>query len=1506
MFGLQALKLFGLDTTTVEVAVGQIKGYLTPTPEERAASFELFIELSSRTATVTLADEHRLLRSVLDNMAIMPDITREVLRRHGTASAKNRKDGNLALAAVALRVVNEIILPRLNRWDPRLNDWLQRCDDDDGTAQDRERRWDEYEKCRADLESMRGEIRAYLDTLAKIAGTPELADLVVPNPPSAPIPPVTLQPPLTPRPGDKPRHKMVEWVNPIEGIKSALAHHRHDPSKPGGRDPVQAFPPSSMWPDSIWGNLDDPDRSSETWVDYVADMGDGFDSTAAVAWQLTRPWVSLPIDRTGELPEPPAQLPRGRLLVMGGDQLYPYASEEGYRQQLTLPYRMVAEAQTGGEPPNPRANEVVAIPGNHDWIGGPQFFHDVFVNATTFAEHWGAPQEERWWAVRLPGNWWMWGIDTALDNTFGPDAQLEYFKQAAQRLDEGEQVIVCTPVPMWQLRQKREEEYRDLRAVLSGLILQRGARAPLWISGDSHFFAHYRRVDGAVDEHHITAGGGGAFLQPTHNLPEHVPYERGSTDFKLGSRWPRPVDSRSLGAGVSAITQRQFFLLFAIVGLIQAAFAALLSSRFQIFDTKATDSSIKESLRLVAGSWLTWPILLLLLGGMVGATIPNSAETSLSKGAKKYGAIHGFAQIAVFIGVAAGGLWVSSEWWWRYLVAPAIGGILSIAVFVRFIKWINTSIRANDTLAFSSVHLTRYKQFLRMCFHDDGTLDVYAIGIDPVGKGWFDALTTEDELIPPYDKAGISHLHYVWGHRFTRGGEQQVLELERLLGRDHPDTIFHRTALAQAKLDAGETDDAIELMEQNLRSAQTTLGSRHLVTRRSMRMLAETLLGAGRADRAAAVLAPVANDPNAMNDLPPSERYGFLLSLASAAGETGNDALAERWLVAATNIDTAEFEGGRSTTAREQLMHLYLSSGRSEEAARLTASVAADLRSIAEGYGDGVLAAGVWQELGQLLARADPEAAVEPLRTAATMYEAAELPQSAAICLMQLADVLDACGRRDEAGATRAEVADGPLAASFEGRLALASWSFWLTSEREEADGGISRCEEALAAAEARFGPSNMSSLHARAELIHVLITLDHDRWAREQLALLAAVGANPGVDSATRLWVDETLADAYSRLGDHDAAVVILERLTQPSAGLARSSQAMHASKVRLAWELFASGDLAAAASAVHSAYAALAHRLGQSHPDTLSARLEAARLLRSAGRQDDAVRFLGPDLDAFDGHEMLAHQAREELALCWLAAGAHRQAAEMLGAWLHGVRDDAAVTAADGRRELLLLAARAEEGRGDVDAARRYLDRAVTSATEAHGPLDPVARHGRRDLARLTMEHGTPEEAVAAAGEVVAVHSGGISPVELHVDLMALARAYRRAGRVHDALQLAERELQRLAPTAGSLAEASRELVTLVADCSLAVGDSARALALVTALGEPDRADRTFAAANVVLLRAAAEAAEGLPEQAQRSAALARAIVAEVAPRDDPNRVEFEGRLREVNETIRAGMLT
>ena len=98
VFGLQALKLFGLDTTTVEIAVGQIKGYLTPTPEERAASFELFIELSSRTATVTLADEHRLLRSALDNMGVVATAGGLVA---GGESVRASRDGTTRVEVVS-------------------------------------------------------------------------------------------------------------------------------------------------------------------------------------------------------------------------------------------------------------------------------------------------------------------------------------------------------------------------------------------------------------------------------------------------------------------------------------------------------------------------------------------------------------------------------------------------------------------------------------------------------------------------------------------------------------------------------------------------------------------------------------------------------------------------------------------------------------------------------------------------------------------------------------------------------------------------------------------------------------------------------------------------------------------------------------------------------------------------------------------------------------------------------------------------------------------------------------------------------------------------------------------------------------------------------------------------------------------------------------------------------------------------------------------------------------
>lgn len=792
-----------LESKVTEIAIGQIRGFVKPSKAERLAAYELFVELSARVTTVSIADERGFLRGTFDDLAAVGDITVEILRKHGCDAAKGRNDGNIALAVVALRVLNEIIAPRLIEWEPKLRDYEGRRTLQEPIVQPYawERQWPPLPTAISDLAEMRREIRAYMDTLAAIAGTPSLTDLVVPLPPSAPINTVTLRPHVEARATDRPRKKMVRWFDPVEALGTMRANRGQHPHAPGGRPALgeRSTPPMMM----LAGN------DGNTWIDYVSDLGDGFDATAAVAFQLTRASITLPIDRSGELPEPPSKLPRGQLLVMGGDEVYPHATADGYQQQLVLPYRMTADARTGGEPPTPERNEVLAIPGNHDWYGGHRHFEDVFVHADTFADHYRARQTERWWALALPEGWWMWGLDTALDNTVD-DAQLAYFQHAAEQLREGDQVIVCSPVPLWQLRQKREKEYFALRATLNQLILQRGARIPLFLSGDSHFFAHYRRVDGAADEHHVTAGGGGAFMQPTHNLPEQVPYERGAPDFKLDARWPRPVESRSLATDLGNVRDPQFRWLFAIIAGVHAAFAGLVTIRTGAL--QHVDSPLDgpdTAARWVVAAWPGWPILALLLIAMTVATAPNSRESQLVKGSKRYGLMHGVMQAALFVAVAAFGRWVGPDaWWWRFIVVPLIGGVASTVLFVMAVRWINRSIKANDTLAFSSAHLTRYKHFVRMCIRPGGTLHLYVIGIDPVGEGWYDALTTPGALVPPYDTAGVPKLHYVWGRTFSNGSEEQVLERTRALGKDHPDTLHALAMHGRRLLERGEYEGA--------------------------------------------------------------------------------------------------------------------------------------------------------------------------------------------------------------------------------------------------------------------------------------------------------------------------------------------------------------------------------------------------------------------------------------------------------------------------------------------------------------------------------------------------------------------------------------------------------------------------------------------------------------------------------------------------------------------------
>lgn len=757
----------------VQVAVAQIKGYLYPTAEEQAAAYELLIELSTRTAGAHLASTDGSIRDELSSIDQMFGITRDILRRHGAKASKG-SGGNLSLAVIAIRVLNEVFRPVVSRWDPILTDYEARrlVDDPNATAIEWERRWERASQCRSELNEMRASVRSYIDTLSRIAGASAIADAVLSAPNSVMFAPITLQ--SSTRPASvpesvQPRRQMVRWLDPIEMWQTWRSGFRAVASLELLEEQQFVAPEG---PDAEF----EADQGEDFWFDYIADLGDGFDGTAPIAWLAGRHRIDLPDDRFGDLPTPPKSMPRGKLLVLGGDEVYPFAASGRYEAQLELPFAMGLEDGPDGTAPT-----VIAIPGNHDWLGGIEHFASKFVAREQFAGHWRTVQSNNWWHVKLPQGWWLWGIDTALDNEL-IGTQKEYFEAAAASLRSGDRVILCTPVPLWQLRQKYRESYTALRGVLDPLIIGRGATLPLCLSGDSHFFAHLERLDTDFGEDHITAGGGGAFLQPTHNLPERIPLEEGNAEFKLTTRWPLPADSRAIGPGTRKVLfDRQYWPLMVLAGLLSLALAGLSAIRvgelWSTDDTPGARSWTDALSWTLASPWALALLLLVVCSGVI-ALRGNSVEPKLTSGARVYGLVIGSAVAATLVLVASTrcyvtrcyqdppgttgvGLWISLG------IAALVSGVLAIVVFMAGVRWTNVRIKAADTLAFSPAYSTRFKHFLRFRIDKDGDLTCYAIGVDPVGEGWYEAMTTTLS-VPPYDRAGIPRVHYVWGKTYRK------------------------------------------------------------------------------------------------------------------------------------------------------------------------------------------------------------------------------------------------------------------------------------------------------------------------------------------------------------------------------------------------------------------------------------------------------------------------------------------------------------------------------------------------------------------------------------------------------------------------------------------------------------------------------------------------------------------------------------------------------------------
>ncbi|MFM9941596.1 MAG: hypothetical protein ACKVP7_19090 [Hyphomicrobiaceae bacterium] len=284
------------------------------------------------------------------------------------------------------------------------------------------------------------------------------------------------------------------------------------------------------------------------WVDYLADTGDGFDSTYAMASLVAAD--TLEVARAGSTIK--HKLPTGRVFVLGGDQVYPYPSREEYDRRFVYPFRMAFSAPS-------QARLTFVIPGNHDWYDGLNSFDFLFCQARFGIDRVGETignlhftQHRSYFATRLPNNWWIWGADIQFSQYLDV-GQVRYFQAVADIMlnrSPGEpehKVILCIAEPGWQYENEAARAANSNISIVTGIADRAGAKVCAVLSGDTHHYCRYYSKELGLNL--ITAGGGGAFLHPTHQLYKSISFNWLGTPHEFDMRCkPTPEGAPAQGA----------------------------------------------------------------------------------------------------------------------------------------------------------------------------------------------------------------------------------------------------------------------------------------------------------------------------------------------------------------------------------------------------------------------------------------------------------------------------------------------------------------------------------------------------------------------------------------------------------------------------------------------------------------------------------------------------------------------------------------------------------------------------------------------------------------------------------------------------------------------------------------------------------------------------------------------------------------------------------------------
>lgn len=492
--------------------------------------------------------------------------------------------------------------------------------------------------------------------------------------------------------------------------------------------------------------LDYSGAAGDLWIDYLSDTGDGWEATYTMAWLLAQPALQAG-DET---------LPRGRILLLGGDQVYPSATPEQYEDRFIGPF-----ASALPKSDNPAKPDLYALPGNHDWYDGLVSFLRVFCARDGRIGDWRTRQRRSYFAIRLPHGWWIWAIDIQLD-TYIDDVQLDYF--LGQPVAPGDKVILMTAKPAWVKAVPDRPEppsWRYLSYFEERVVRAMGARLAVVMTGDQHHYARYEpaageRADDAPTR--ITAGGGGAYLSATHTLRQTLALRSldhdASVTYERTEIYPREQDSRRLSNGIVRLA-RLNPAFATLMGMIYVALGLAMLGALNAGDRALLDAAdgFAGFLSEAAGA-MSILLALVLFGAVFGGTDikPDPLETQSGRRGRTQLAkvLVALLHTLVHLLLAAGLVYLAASiapddaplvaWLAGVVLLFAAGAAFGTTVFalvmlaIHKVRGPKAPEAANQV--FTGQSIADYKNLVRMRFAADGSVTLYPLGVDEVGRDW--------------------------------------------------------------------------------------------------------------------------------------------------------------------------------------------------------------------------------------------------------------------------------------------------------------------------------------------------------------------------------------------------------------------------------------------------------------------------------------------------------------------------------------------------------------------------------------------------------------------------------------------------------------------------------------------------------------------------------------------------------------------------------------------------